>query len=105
MHRAMMPSTQRDHEFIADLAAKGTGLGKSEVVGIRGFAAAQQARLVSDVAQMLTVAMASRGRYRKRALVDALCLTRLGVFGGAIHLGSHNLRYRRLVVRDCGRLA
>jgi hypothetical protein len=71
MHRAMMPATERDRELIADLAAERTGLGESEVVGVRGLAAAQQTRLLGDVAQVLPAAVATRGSDREDALVDA----------------------------------
>jgi len=57
----MMPATEWDRELIADLAAERTGLSKSEVVGVRGLAAAQQTRLLGDIAQMLPVAIATRG--------------------------------------------
>jgi len=40
MHGTVMPPTERDRELIADLAAKRARLGKTEVVGIRGLAAA-----------------------------------------------------------------
>jgi hypothetical protein len=50
MDRAVMRAAERDGEFIADLAAKGTGLGEPEVVGIRGLAAAHETRLLGDIA-------------------------------------------------------
>src|SRR5262245_13058631 len=93
MHGAMMPATERDHEFIADLATECARLGKSEVVGIGRLATAQQARLLRDVAQVHPVAIAPRRRDREGALVDALrlirvgCLTRVGAFGGGIDRG------------------
>ena len=71
MHRPMMPSAERDRELIADLAAERARLGKSEVVGVRGLAAADDACLLSDVAQMLAVAIPTRYSNRKDALVDA----------------------------------
>jgi hypothetical protein len=33
----MMAAAERDRELIADLAAERTGLGESEVVGVRGL--------------------------------------------------------------------
>src|SRR6516162_8165038 len=85
MHRPMMPSTERDRELIADLAAERTGLGKSEVVGIRWLAAAHQTRLLGDVAQVLPVSIAPRGSHREDALVDALRSSRVGAFGSGNH--------------------
>ena len=48
MNLAMMASAQRDGELVADLAAKGAGLRKAEVVRVRRLAAADQARLLGD---------------------------------------------------------
>jgi hypothetical protein len=47
MHCTMMPATERNRELIADLAAERTWLGKSEVVRVRGLAAADEARLLA----------------------------------------------------------
>src|SRR5215813_6948080 len=97
MHRAMMPAAERDRELIADLAAERAGLGKSEVVGVRGLAAAQQTGLLGDVAQVLPVAIATRGGDREDALVDAFRWTSVcAVGGGSNHLRLRNLRHRRL---------
>ena len=81
MHCAVMPSTERDTELVTHLATKRARLGKSEVVGIRGLAAAHEARLLCDIAQMLPVAIATRGREREGALVDALRLIHVSAFG------------------------
>jgi hypothetical protein len=99
----MMPPAQWDRELIADLAAERTRLGKSEVVGVRGLAAANDARLLGDIAKVLPVAIAPRGRDREDALVDALGLTRAGAFGGSNHLRPFNLRRCRIIVRGGSR--
>src|SRR5262249_34060545 len=99
MHRTMMPATEWDRELIADLAAERARLGKSEVVGVRGLAAAHETRLLGDIAQVLAVAIAPRRSDRKNALVDTLRLTRVGNFGGGNHLRPGNLRHRCLMVR------
>src|SRR5215471_7988439 len=104
MDRTMMPAAERDREFIADLAAERARLGKSEVVGIRRLAAAQQARLLRDIAQVLPVAIAARRCDREDALVDALRLTSVSAFGGGIHLRLGNLSHRRLIVRGYSHL-
>src|SRR5262245_34944417 len=104
MHRTMMPATQWDRELIADLTAERTGLGKSEVVGVRGLAAAQQTRRLGDRAQVLPVAIAPRGGDREDALVDALRLTSVSAFGGGNHLQPGNLRHRRIIVRGFSRI-
>src|SRR5262245_30070543 len=100
----MMPSTERDGELIADLAAERTGLGETKVVWIRGLAAAHETCLLGDVAQVLPVAIATRGGDREDALVDALHLTRVGPFGGGNHLRPYNLRQRRIIVRGSSRI-
>src|SRR5262245_15006061 len=104
MHRPTMPSTERDSELIADLAAERTGLGETTVVGIRGLAAAHESGLLGDVSQVLPVAIATRGGDREDALVDALCLAGVDAIGTGIHLRPGNLRHRRIIVRGCGRL-
>src|SRR5262245_20938096 len=92
MHRTMMPATERDRELIADLAAERTWLGKSEVVGIRWLAAAQETRMLGDIAQVLPVAIAPRGSDREDALIDALRSTGVGAFGGGNHFGPGGSR-------------
>src|SRR5262245_30460834 len=104
MHRTMMPTTEWDRELVADLATKCTGLGESEVVGVRGLAAAHEARLLGDIAQVLPVAIAPRGGNREDALVDALHLTRLGAFSCGKRLRPFNLRHRRIIVRGRSRV-
>src|SRR6516164_4090054 len=101
MHRAVMSATEGNGELIADLAAERTGLGETEVVRVRGLAAAQQTRLLGDIAQMLPVAIAPWGSDREDALVDALHLISVSAFGGGNHLGPGNLRDWRIVVQEC----
>src|SRR6516162_5151775 len=96
MHRTMVAATEWDRELIAALAAECAGLGKSEVVGVRGLADAQETRLLGDVAKVLPVAIATRGSDRENALVDALRLTSVDAVGSGIHLRLGILRHRRL---------
>src|SRR5215472_2336723 len=74
MHRAVMSATEWDRKLIADLAAERTGLGKSEVGGVRGLAATHETRLLGDIAKVLPVAIPPRDSNREDALVDALRL-------------------------------
>ena len=97
MYRPVMPATEWDSELVADLAAERAGLGKSEMVGIGGLAAADEARLLHDIAKVLAAAMAPRGRNREHALVDTLRLTSVGSFGGAGLLRARN--HGRPIVR------
>jgi hypothetical protein len=95
----MMPSTEWDRELVADLATERTGLGETEVVRIRGLAAAHETRLLGDVAKVLPVTIAPRRSDREDALVDALRLTSVCAIGSGNHLWPFNLRHRRIIVR------
>jgi hypothetical protein len=92
MHGPVMPTTERDRELIADLAAECAGLGETEVVGVRGLAAAYETCLLGDIAQVLPVAIATRRRDRQHTLVDAIRLTSVDACGGGDHLRAGNLR-------------
>jgi hypothetical protein len=70
MKRTMMRAAKRDGEFIACLAAKRARLDKSDVMGLRGFAATQDAGLVGHEPQVLLVAVAFRRADGEDALVD-----------------------------------
>src|SRR6266545_5386404 len=99
MHRTMMPAAEWDRELIADLAAERARLGKSEVVGVRGLAAADETRLLGDIAKVFSVAVATRRSNREDALVDALPPIGVDIFGGDRLLQPINLRHRRTIVR------
>src|SRR5262249_49175070 len=71
MYRAMMRAAERDGEFIACFAAKRARLHKSDVMRIRGLAAAQQAGLLHHKAKVVPVAIAAGRGYREHTLIDA----------------------------------
>src|SRR5262249_17322453 len=98
VHRAMMPAAEWDRELVADLAAERAGLGKSEVVGVRGLATAQETRLLGNITQVPSVAIAARASDHEDALVDALRLISVDAVGNGIHLRLGNLRHRRLTI-------
>src|SRR5262245_12048050 len=100
----MVPAAEGDCEFVARFAAQRAWLHVAQVVGIGWLAAADEAWLLHDVAKVLAVTIASRRGNGKDALVDALCLTSVGVFGGDGLLLCTNLRHRRPVVRECRRI-
>ena len=52
---AMVSAAERDGELIADLATKCPPLRKPQMMGIRGLAAADQARLLGHLSDMLPV--------------------------------------------------
>ena len=55
MNLAMVSTTERDRELIADLAAERRYLGKAQMMGIGGAAAADQARLLGYRFDVITV--------------------------------------------------
>src|SRR4029077_9294717 len=67
----MVPSAERDSELVTDLAAQRARLSESKMVGVRGLAAAHEARLLGDIAKVVPVAIAPRRRHREHALIDA----------------------------------
>src|SRR6266540_1705535 len=94
-----MPAAKWDRELIANLAAERPGLGKSEVVGVRGLAATHETRLLGDIAKVFSVAVPTRRSNREDALVDALPPIGIDVFGGDRLLQPISLRRRRSIVR------
>jgi len=68
---AMVDAAQRDNEFIAHLPPHRTRLHEAEVMGIGVLSPANKTRLLGNEPQMCLVAMATRLRNRKNALVDA----------------------------------
>ena len=67
---AVMVPAQRDSELIADLAAEGAGLGKTQMMRVRRRASAHQARLGGDVSAVALVAPAA-GLGRDPAMAGA----------------------------------
>src|SRR5436305_4447743 len=70
VQKSVMDATKRNSEFIAHLAPERARLHVLEVMGVARPAAADEAGLLGDIAQMLTVAMAARDRNRQHAFVD-----------------------------------
>jgi len=68
-------------------------------MGVRGLAATDEARLLHDIAKVVAAAIAPWRRNRERALVDALCLDRVDVFGSDGPLRCFNLSHR-FIVKD-----
>ena len=91
MDRAVMRAAERDGEFVARFAAERPRLQVAKVMRIGLFAAADEARLLGNMAKVLAVTIAARGRDPEDALVDAL--TGVGAFGGGNHLRPFNLRH------------
>src|SRR5262249_55838229 len=79
----MVPSTERDSELVTDLAAQRARLSKSKMVGVRGLAAADEARLLHNIAKVVPVAISPRRPDRQHALIDAHLID-----AGFIHLAN-----------------
>src|SRR5436190_324432 len=90
MDRAVMRAAEPDSEFIAHFAAARPRLQIEKMMRIRLFAAADETRLLGNIAKVLPVAIAPGGSNREDALVDALRLTSVGAFGGGSHLRPFN---------------
>src|SRR5262249_23992791 len=86
----MVPAAEGDREFVARFAAQRAWLHVAQMMGIGWLAAANEARLLHDIAKVLAAAIAPRGRNREHALVDTLRLTSVGSFGGAGLLRARN---------------
>jgi hypothetical protein len=71
MSGTMVDSTEWHREFIADIAAERGMLGEPEMVWIRWLAAAHEAGLLGDMAQMFLGPDPARLRQGERVLVDA----------------------------------
>src|SRR6266567_3572191 len=80
MDRAVMRAAERDGEFVARFAAERPRLQVAKMMRIGLFAAADEARLLGNIAKVLAVAIAPRCGNDERALVDAVELTEAAVF-------------------------
>ena len=69
---AMVSSTQRDSELVADLSAECPALRKAQVVGIAGLAAANQTRLLGHMSDVIAVPNPARLWQRQHTFVDRL---------------------------------
>jgi hypothetical protein len=70
MNGAVMRAARRDSEFVTGLAAERSWLRISKMMWIRWLAAADEACLLSNVAQMLPVAIPARCSNRGREACD-----------------------------------
>ena len=79
MDRAMMRAAERDGEFIAGFAAERPRLQVAKMMRIGLFAAADETRLLGNIAKVLAVSIAPRCRNDEHALVDAVGLIEVAV--------------------------
>ena len=91
MDRAMMRAAERDGEFIAGLAAERPRLQVAEMMRIGLFAAADETRLLGNIAKVLAVSIAPRCRNDEHALVDALGLIEVVVSLRTHLMGANTL--------------
>jgi hypothetical protein len=64
----MVPAAEGDREFVARFAAQRAWLHVAQMMGIGWLAAADEARLLHDIAKMLAAAIAPRGSEREKLL-------------------------------------
>jgi len=79
MDRAVMRAAERDGEFVARFAAERPWLQVAEMMRIGLFAAADETRLLGDIAKVLRVTIAPRCRSNEHALVGAVRLVGVAV--------------------------
>jgi hypothetical protein len=72
MNFTMVSAAERDRELVAHLAAKRSALGKAQVVRVTRDAAANEARLLGHVADVLAVAYAAGLGDGQDAFIDPL---------------------------------
>jgi len=92
MDRPVMRAAERDGEFVARFAAERPWLQVTKMMRIGLFAAADETRLLGNVAKVLPVTIATRYSNREDTLVDALRSSRIGAFGDGNHSRPFNLR-------------
>jgi hypothetical protein len=88
MDCAVMRAAEGDGEFIAHFAAERSRLQVAKMMGIGLLAAANEARLLGNIAKVLSVTIAPRRRNEERALVDAVGLIEVDVSFRARLMGS-----------------
>jgi len=71
MHQPVMDAAERDHEFVARFAAERSRLQIAQVMRIRWLAAADQARLLGDMAKVIAAWSSDREHAMRRRWVEA----------------------------------
>ena len=66
----VMRSTQRDREFVADLASHRAGLGEPQMVGVSGASPTDKTRLRCHEFEVRFIAMPTRLADRQLAFLD-----------------------------------
>jgi hypothetical protein len=92
VYGAVMRTAERHDIFIARFSAERAWLHKSDMMGIRGLAAAQKAGLLDDETKMVFVAIAPWRRHREYALIDAWGRTGIGLIAPTELPGSSFFR-------------
>src|SRR5260370_5632177 len=102
MNRAVVDAAERHRKFIAGLTSERLWLHASKMMRVRWLASADEASLLSDVAQMLPVAIPARCSNREDALVDAFGLITPDAGSLRLHLrrdlGGRGTLFRESVV-------
>src|SRR5258708_24426982 len=101
MNRAVVDAAERHRKFIAGLTSERLWLNVSKMMRVRWLAAADEASLLSDVAQMLPAAIPARCSTRDDALVDAFGLITPGARSLARDLRRDHGGRGALVTQSC----
>ena len=99
MNRAVMDAAERHRKFIAGLTAERPWLQVSKMMRVRWLAAANEAGLSGDKAQVLPIAIAPWRGNREYTLVDAAGPITAAAFGREDFLSASNLRDRGAIIR------
>src|SRR6266511_6466449 len=102
MDRAVMRAAERDGEFVARLAAERPRLQVAKMMRIGLFAAADETRLLGNIAKVLAVTIAPRCRNDERALVDAVGLIGIALSVCAPLMDANNINVSWLRGVVCG---
>src|SRR5262245_31731455 len=102
MDRAMMRAAERDGELIAGLAAERPRLQVAEMMWIGLLAAADETRLLGNIAKVLGVSITPRCRNDERALVGALGLIEVVVSLRTLLMDINTLNTGSWGSVDCG---
>jgi hypothetical protein len=98
VHQPMMDSTEGHREFVTRLAPERARLREAKMMRVRGLAAAYEARLLGDIAQVRLVAEPAKLGDRKDGFVDAVWQIIRDPFCLGAGVGTSNRRHSKLPI-------
>src|SRR5712671_5091858 len=94
VHQPMMDATERNRELVTHLTSQRARLQMPQMMRVARLAAANHARLLTNIAQVVTVAMTAWDRNGEHALVD---FNRFAGIGGVVSANLLLLHLRHLL--------